>query len=221
MELQVVFVLDCTASMQPWITAAKNQIQRTIESVRGSHTQVALVCYRDRLDRRPLEVLTFTDDLDIVTERLDRTNASGGGDICEDLGAALIAAGALEWNPAARRLCFIITDAPAHGLRFHTHLVEDDYPEDEILADGVSKMCDSAVLTTFIRIDFDTDKMTDYMLDEYAKRDVLFTVEQLIANDPNRYMDERYPDQLLTVANETLNAVLTRHLSLETTLSQE
>ena len=63
-RVKLAFVLDCTASMGPWIEEAKTKIGQIVQDVLKEHNQatfeVGLVAYRDYGDDSPLRVLDFT-----------------------------------------------------------------------------------------------------------------------------------------------------------------
>lgn len=129
--LQVCFLLDCTASMQPWIDAAKDKIVDTLESIREKYPDyqisAAFIGYRDFHDREQFIRIDFTQNIEELQMSILDVEAEGGDDICEDVAGAYRFANGLEWRADVRCL-FHITDAPNHGDLYHTGFIEDDYP---------------------------------------------------------------------------------------------
>lgn len=210
MELQIAFVLDVTGSMQSWITAAKNQIQRTIEDVsNGARIEAALICYRDIGDEDEMSVIKFTENLDEITTKLKKTYAQGGNDVCENLTGALHEMVKLDWKPQSRKLCFIITDAPTHGSKYHTADISDDYPHELELkfADQVSRMCRLKIPVTFVSIDLSTITMTSFLQREYALNNLSFNLEDI----PRENDDDNC--SILTDHSRTLSHVFSRNIT--------
>lgn len=129
--LQVCFVLDCTASMQPWIDAAKEKIVDTLDSIYQRYPEyqisAAFIGYRDFHDSQQFIRIPFTKDIQHLQDSIMDIEAEGGDDICEDVAGAYRFVNGLEWY-ADVRCVFHITDAPNHGLEYHDSYVEDDYP---------------------------------------------------------------------------------------------
>ena len=130
--LQVCFVLDCTASMQPWIDAAKDKIVDTLNSIRQRYPDyqitAAFIGYRDFHDREQFIRIDFTPDIQYLQDSILDVVAEGGDDICEDVAGAYRFINGLEWHSRVRCV-FHITDAPNHGVDYHEDHVEDDYPD--------------------------------------------------------------------------------------------
>lgn len=130
-SVQVCFVLDCTASMQPWIDAAKNKMVDTLERIREQYPEysisAAFVGYRDFEDPEPFVRVHFTSDLQKVEESIMNVVADGGDDVCEDVAGAYRFVNGLDWTSTVRCV-FHITDAPNHGLEYHEEYIEDEHP---------------------------------------------------------------------------------------------
>lgn len=130
--LQVCFVLDCTASMQPWIDAAKDKIVDTLDSIHQRYPNykisAAFIGYRDFHDERQFIRLDFTENIQQLQDSIMDVVAEGGDDICEDVAGAYRFVNGLEWH-ADVRCVFHIADAPTHGLEYHDDHIEDDYPD--------------------------------------------------------------------------------------------
>lgn len=117
----VCFLVDCTASMQPYIDGIKTQIQRVVDRYKKLHVdsdlQFGFVGYRDFDDDR-FDVKGFTGDVSEFISFVRRVVASGGGDECEDVVGGLDKVLSLDWESAGKgssRVLIHIADAPAHG----------------------------------------------------------------------------------------------------------
>lgn len=187
--IDVAFVLDCTASMQPWIDAAKRQIHTTLDTLHNLHPtwefRVALVLYRDYGDDERSHVLGFTKNLAYFDRLLDETIAEGGDDVAEDFAGAMWHAARLHWSGDVRHV-FVITDAPAHGMRYHDARISDRFPEGDpdgrVLEDDVDTLTSKHVNMTFVRIRPHTDILIDRLRTVYTvrrHRGARFEVEDL------------------------------------------
>lgn len=167
-RVKIAFLLDCTASMGPWIEEAKTKIGQIVQDVLREHNQasiqVGLVAYRDYGDESPLRVLDFTTP-ETVMLALQSIGPEGGDDTAEDVARGLYHVMALDWMNADVRMVFHIADAPAHGLMFHTASVSDRYPDGD--PEGLDprnqlrEMYEEGFHYTFVKITSATDKMLD------------------------------------------------------------
>lgn len=120
-RVEVAFVLDTTGSMADLIDGAKKKIWSVADEIRrrspDADVRFALIGYRDRGDLYVTEVTDLTDDLHALYGKLVGYQADGGGDWPEAVNEALNAAVTrLTWTdgPGARRLVFLVGDAPPH-----------------------------------------------------------------------------------------------------------
>jgi hypothetical protein len=106
-NLELLFICDCTSSMQPWIEKTKNSIYSIIRYIKAhnkhSSIRIGFVAYRDFKDAKRFEVLGFTEKLE--------------GGLTEGL--------YLDWKSKAR-YAILIADAPDHGYPISNF--NDDYP---------------------------------------------------------------------------------------------
>lgn len=222
--VKMAFVLDCTASMGPWIHQAKTKIGDIIGKSRVTHPgaefDIALVAYRDYDDFMRFRVVDFTTENQIVAA-LEQIHPEGGDDDAEDVAGALRRAFGLDWVDADVRLLFHIADAPAHGREFHRPAVSDRFPDGdpegveprEYLA-GFSGM---KVDYTFVRITTSTDKMIDVFSKVYDPS--RFRVIDLHPQSyDGRYGNADYPEQLLSPAvTRMVTDSITRYTSSQGT----
>lgn len=135
-DLQLVFLVDCTASMGPQLKAVKDKIHELMAGIREEFGaviksfQIAFVGYRDFGDPA-VNGQSFTEDVDAFRSVVDQTDAIGGGDVAEDVLGGLMEVAALQWD-ADVKILLHIADAPAHGDRFNggadDHYKTERYP---------------------------------------------------------------------------------------------
>src|SRR5262249_38584026 len=118
-EVDILFVLDVTGSMQFAINGVRDGI-RDFVAVLGKReldSRVGLLAFRDRLIREEPELLrfdgeVFTKDFDRFRDQVGNLRASGGGDEPESSLDALALAAAQPFRPRAIKVLLLITDAP-------------------------------------------------------------------------------------------------------------
>ncbi len=116
--LDVLFVLDTTGSMGEEI----ERLKTTIDIINANLVSLSikpkvrfgLVLYKDRGDEEYItKIVPLSGNLDQFQNELDKVEADGGGDIPEDLQAALDdTMHKIQWASEGVLLSFIITDAP-------------------------------------------------------------------------------------------------------------
>jgi Mg-chelatase subunit ChlD len=188
-HVQLCFLMDCTASMQPWVDAARDEIQTIIEATHQTYPdaefEVAFVGYRDFGDTTPHVVLPFTRNIDVLREQIRRVHAVGGWDVAEDVAGGLRNAVELFPNSPRTGVRHIvhIADAPAHGLRFHAPSIPDRYPNGG--PDGneplrwIREMSRKEVDYTILRINDSIDTMIDVFHTSYSASQATFRVLDL------------------------------------------
>ncbi len=131
-KADMMFVLDCTGSMQGEIDAIKDAIisfADTIESD-GVRVRVGLIEFRDRLIDEEHRVLMFYGEpftTDPVTFRREVSllRASGGGDEPESSLDAVMLALRQPFTPDANKVIVLVTDAPPHIPDKDTQSIEE------------------------------------------------------------------------------------------------
>jgi hypothetical protein len=123
-EVDLVFVVDTTGSMGPFIDAARLQMMSMLESLVtetdiSMDLRVAIVEYRDhppQEDTFITKVHRFSGSLSHAQQTIDNLKPNGGGDSPEAVFDGLqTACDQLEWRSHARRLAILVGDAPPHG----------------------------------------------------------------------------------------------------------
>lgn len=121
-SVDLVFMLDCTASMGSYIEEGKRSIQSIVDRLsleQKVDVRFSLIAYRDHPPQDSTfvtKIFKFTNDKREMQKYLNCCVASGGGDGPEAVTAALFAAENLDWRPNAAKVSILIADAPPHGL---------------------------------------------------------------------------------------------------------
>jgi Mg-chelatase subunit ChlD len=122
-QLDLVFIVDNTGSMGPYIHNVKTKILEIIRTIKKEELchrlRVGLVCYRDH----PPEESTYitqkfelTPDTSKIEKNIMQMNASGGGDGPEAVSTALQVMNRMEFISDAAKVAVLIGDAPPHGV---------------------------------------------------------------------------------------------------------
>lgn len=166
--VKLCFVMDCTASMGPWIAQAKATTWDMIRTVREAHPDaeilVGFVGYRDYGDKDRMTVIPFQ-PVKFTMKEIRNVYAEGGEDDAEDVAHAVMEAHHLDWREADVKVVVHIADAPAHGMQFHCPSVSDRYPRGD--PDGldprdfVERMSFLDIDYTFVKITSSTDTMIE------------------------------------------------------------
>jgi Mg-chelatase subunit ChlD len=119
--VDIVFVLDVTESMQPYIDAVKQNMINFAQDLAQNHRdyRLGLVTFEDYVvsaypDCNCAYRNTMTSDAQKFTDWVGTLHAGGGGDIPEDPLDALAYASTLPFRPEAQGIVILITDAPPH-----------------------------------------------------------------------------------------------------------
>ncbi|MHA1929647.1 MAG: vWA domain-containing protein [Candidatus Thorarchaeota archaeon] len=122
-QLDLVFVVDNTGSMGPYIATTKTKILEIIRTIKKEELchrlRVGLVSYRDH----PPEETTYvtqkyelTSEIHKIEENIKQMSASGGGDGPEAVDTALHVANRMEFLRESAKIMVLIGDAPPHGV---------------------------------------------------------------------------------------------------------
>ena len=113
----LMFVIDTTGSMSPYLAAAVASASRTAEALHAktSKARVGVVEYRDQGDSFVARtVVALTDDFAAFDAGLRGLVADGGGDDPESVYSGIVTALGANWDPGASRSLIVLGDAPAH-----------------------------------------------------------------------------------------------------------
>ncbi|TFH08828.1 MAG: VWA domain-containing protein [Candidatus Thorarchaeota archaeon] len=122
-QLDIVFVVDNTGSMGPYIQNVKTKILEIIRTIKKEELchrlRVGLVSYRDH----PPEETTYitqkfelTSDTATIEQNVMKMDASGGGDGPEAVSTALQVMNKMEYLNESAKIAVLIGDAPPHGV---------------------------------------------------------------------------------------------------------
>lgn len=199
LSVKLCFVMDCTASMEPWIRTARHEVLNIVDSVEEKHphadVQVAFVGYRDHGDSERILLHNFSDVPALYTY-LHTVAAMGGDDAAEDVAGGLRQAHTLSWERADLCLLYHIADAPAHGMLYHNEDVSDTYPEGDPLgldpASILRQFATEGFHYTFVRITRHTDKMTRVFETAYRKGPGRFSVIDMAGRSRHALASQMY-----------------------------
>jgi hypothetical protein len=122
-QLDLIFVVDNTGSMGPYIANVKTKILEIIRTIKKEEMvhrlRVGLVSYRDH----PPEETTYvtqkyelSPDTSKIESYVMQMNASGGGDGPEAVSTALQVMNKMEFLNESAKIAVLIGDAPPHGV---------------------------------------------------------------------------------------------------------
>ncbi|MFH0947012.1 MAG: VWA domain-containing protein [Planctomycetota bacterium] len=115
--LDLVFLVDTTASMELFLRAAKRTVDRIITDLSAlvPNTRLGIVAYRDEGDQYVTRATPISADRYAILNFLEGLEARGGGDVPEAILDALeFALDELPWRKDAHRVILIVADAPPH-----------------------------------------------------------------------------------------------------------
>jgi hypothetical protein len=115
-DLDLVIVMDATASMIPMVNQARAGIDGLILFMGdiSRNMRLAFVAYRDRDNLPVWDGHPFTTDITSIRKYLFDLRITGGADYPEAVLDGLQATAKLEWNGKAEREIVLVGDAPPH-----------------------------------------------------------------------------------------------------------
>ena len=130
--VDIVFVMDITESMQPYIDAVKQNVIAFAQDLASNNRdyRLGLVTFEDYVVSKEKDCncpyrYTMTSKVGEFTDWVGGLHAGGGGDIPEDQLDALAYASTFPFRPEAEGIIIIVTDAPPHhagdGSAFSQH----------------------------------------------------------------------------------------------------
>lgn len=200
-DLDIVFLIDSTESMTDyWQFALDNWLPKlvvsaptTLETAKGLPFDIRYACvtYNDymegltpdvNLEDTGCVICPFTRDIQKFLCQIETgVFIYGGGDSPEDLVGGLHKVEELEWRPGSKRLLYIMTDAPCHGVDFH-HTV-DAYPAGDPKGrkplDILRKLATMKIVCIFMRC----GKLIDPMIEVFLSYDINYNLYLLETGD--------------------------------------
>lgn len=130
--LDLVFLVDATGSMGPYIQQVQQRLMALVDALKRSplchNLRLGVVAYRDHPPQDITfitRVLELTDDIEAVKGEIEALQASGGGDGPEAVTDGLYEVVRRDWKPDAARVVVWFGDAPPHGVEPSG----DEFPE--------------------------------------------------------------------------------------------
>lgn len=130
-KADIMFVLDCTGSMQGEIDAMKDTITAFADTIKsdGVRVRVGLIEFRDRFEGEEPRVLkfdgqVFTRDPAVFRREVSALRATGGVDTPESSLDAVMLALRQPFEPDTNKVLVLVTDAPPHIPDKETKSVE-------------------------------------------------------------------------------------------------
>ena len=125
-ELDLVFLVDETGSMGPYIEEVKARLLELVGALRAMplcrSLRLGVVTYRDHPPQDgsyASRVVPLTDDVEAIEREARELTASGGGDGPESVTDGLFDVVRLAWRPGAAKAVVWFGDAPPHGVEPH------------------------------------------------------------------------------------------------------
>ncbi|MBK8252574.1 MAG: VWA domain-containing protein [Polyangiaceae bacterium] len=122
-ELDLVFLVDATGSMGPYIRETQARLLELIAALQRSplckSLRMSVVSYRDHPPQETsyvVDVLELTDNIEWVRQKVESLSARGGGDGPEAVTDGLFRVVRLNYRPGAARAVVWFGDAPPHGV---------------------------------------------------------------------------------------------------------
>ncbi|HZR81731.1 MAG TPA: vWA domain-containing protein [Candidatus Binatia bacterium] len=115
--LDIVFIVDGTASMGDVIALVRRDLASLVDTIGGMVpvARIGFVVYRDRKDDVPIEIAPLTASRTKLAAFLAGVRAEGGGDWPESLNLGLEAAlEKMKWRPNAKRILVFVASSPPH-----------------------------------------------------------------------------------------------------------
>jgi hypothetical protein len=131
--VDIIFVLDVTESMQPYIDTVKQNVIQFAQDLSANNRdyRLGLVTFEDYVvskypDCNCAYRNSFTSDVHQFTDWVGTLHAGGGGDIPEDQLDALAYAASFPFRPNAEGIIIIVTDAPPHTKGDNSRYTQHD-----------------------------------------------------------------------------------------------
>jgi hypothetical protein len=131
--VDIIFVLDVTESMQPYIDTVKQNVIQFAQDLSANNRdyRLGLVTFEDYVvskypDCNCAYRNNFTSDVHQFIDWVGTLHAGGGGDIPEDQLDALAYAASFPFRPNAEGIIIIVTDAPPHTKGDNSRYTQHD-----------------------------------------------------------------------------------------------
>jgi len=212
-SLDLLFIMDITGSMTPYINDAKNNIlsiiNRIIDECPGIDINLGFIGYREYYEN--YTDINFTQNHTYLKSIINDVYASGGGDLPEDVAFALELALDKNWKSNARMAVFV-ADAPGHGEAYSSYDdYLDDVPERRIIEEMIEEMAEKNIALFCYKISYSTDKMfrifeniyngTKYKNTKFEIVSKINSLSDVVANYSIKVYNEQRKDTKLPFPN--------------------
>ncbi|KAL4491081.1 hypothetical protein ABPG73_013150 [Tetrahymena malaccensis] len=202
----LMFIVDCTSSINLWIKFVKDKIKSITESVQKVYSsylfRYSFICYRDYdvKDDENADDINFSSDIERFKEHVSKIQAKGGDDIPEDMISGL-SKGLQQSFESNVKAVFLIFDAPSHGKNYHEDNIPDNDPEpEETIEEFIQQYAEKNIYMGLLMLGrkklYTAQKTNDAILNEYKR------------NEKNDYI---YQLQIDSGYLQPLNAMLQFH----------
>ncbi|KAL4442370.1 hypothetical protein ABPG74_005711 [Tetrahymena malaccensis] len=214
----LMFIVDCTQSMDQWISFVKDKIQDIVRSVHlafPSFTfRYSFIGYRDFGDKK-VENFSFSNDLQQFQNHVSKIKASGGGDIPEDMISGL-KDGLDQKFESNVKTAFMIFDAPSHGKKYHDENIKDDHEPKETIEQYIKQYAQKDIYMTLMMLGsnkkYIAQKTFDAIINEYTynqKEKYIYSLKT----------DQKPDDLIQNFISKTIQKSI-RHSKLNSKISQ-
>ena len=185
-SLDLLFIVDITGSMKPYLEEIKEKIINIIDGIilncPGIDINLGFIGYRDFYEN--YTDIDFTSDHKKLKDTISDVYTSGGKWYYpdEDLAFALELALNKTWISNAK-LAVLIADAPGHGTKYGGHIVESSYPKRRELDELVIEMFEKGISLFCLKITQKTDKIFNVFQNIYNKTNPNDANFKIIDND--------------------------------------
>ena len=181
-RLDILFIVDCTNSVNPYLETIKNNFSKMIEKIQEeckmATIYIGFVGYKDICDLNLGENylnIKLTTELKLIEEEIKNLKSSGGGDLAEDIAGAFELSLNNEFKGISR-FAILATDAPCHGNEFHGKATVKKYenypngdPYNRDIKEFVRKFAKNKISLFCAKFSDETDLMFDIFEKEYNK----------------------------------------------------
>lgn len=157
--LDMMFCVDLTSSMTPFIQAARQHmvnILRALAATNQADLRFGISGYRDYSEEGPpCEVYPLSSDLEKtqgILNRLQARSPADNKDAAEAVFAGIVQCLNQSWRPGAYRIVLLVGDAPPHGCGADAQPFPDRWPEGDPTGLDIQSICgrtESARVTLF------------------------------------------------------------------------
>lgn len=139
-DLDLVIVMDATASMIPMINQARVGVDALILFLNdiSREMRLAFIAYRDHDNKPVWDGHPFTTDIASIRKYLFDLRITGGADYPEAVLDGFTACNSLKWNREATREIVLVGDAPPHEQDvYQVHALMDSFRDSGITVHAV------------------------------------------------------------------------------------